>query len=233
MVIPTFIYLIFPHITIDQPWFLRRYVPIILPSAFLFTAILLFELVRNKKLLASIIAAIIVMNLVIASPILAFSDNNGMLKNVENLCSHFSDEDLILVDRYVTRDYKMADPMFFVFGKHALWLDRDIGMPIYGFPSGYNEIKSVVDFSEYGKVYIVTSPGRRGTYSVIVNGDATLVFEQDVTNRFLVGTVNVNHLPDRPPDMNDIEYTRIKPLIERPTEIVTGDYHIEVYEVNE
>lgn len=233
MIMPAFAYLINPHISIDQPWFLRRYIPTIFPFAFLCTAILLFELVKNKRLLASIIATIIVMNLAVASPILIFKENDGMVNNVENLSNHFSDEDLILVDTLSSPTwYNIADPLFFVFGKHTLWLNGDSSdLSLWGFPMGYYDIKSVVDFSEYRKVYIVTRSDMRMRYSVIANGDATLVFEQDMTNRFLMRTVSIIHLPDRPPNQDDIEYDRIEPLIERPTEIVTRHYHMEVYEV--
>jgi len=232
IIAPTFIYLIAPHISPRQPWFLRRFIFTIFPFAFLCTAVLFSGMLKGKRVFALVVAMVVLINLVTASPILTFSENNGMLKNVEDLSKLFTKDDIILVDRYAIRGfggYMMADPLFFVFDKHALWLDRDVGMA--GFNQGYNEIKSKVDFSQYRKVYIVTNSALKGNYSVIASNNATLVFEENMTNTYLERTLDVAHWANLPPDIGDIEYSRIKAAMNKPDQIVTRLNNIQVYEV--
>jgi len=231
IILPTFVYLIRPYITIDQPWFLRRYVFTILPFAFLCSSIFLFEVIKRKVTLSLVVIMIIILNLVVASPILAFSDNKGMLKNMENLCGDLSAQDLILVDRYTLKNYMMADPMFFVYGKHALWLDGDNSSVAYD--EGYYQIRSAVNFSQFEHIYIITNPSRSQYYSVIKNGKASMIYNQSVTYQYLEKTVDVIHIPGSPPDQNDIAYNTIVPMIERPSDIETDTTYVQVYEVYE
>lgn len=229
LVAPIFIYLKTPFVTLDQPWFLRRYIFTILPAAFLFTAIFLFKVLDTKKyrlILISTINLIIIINLATAAPIILHREYTGMINNVEDISSKFSENDLILVDRYATGNYKLADPMYCLFNRYALWVGCQ------GDWCSMDELRLRADFTAFPDIYILTSSESTWLISQFPNESLELVFEKSVKYKELEWTVNLIHLPGRPPDMYDINYSIVKDLIGVPQKINEKEYLIQVYRVD-
>jgi hypothetical protein len=107
-----FYFLVKPSINFDQPWFLRRYMPVILPLGIICFCIVMSSL--NKKAQMVICSLIVSFNLFIASPILTFKQNYNVLAEAnENLVPLIKSKDLLLIDYDSTGRYKLAEPLFF------------------------------------------------------------------------------------------------------------------------
>ncbi len=224
---PTFIYLGVPFITLDQPWFLRRYVATILPMGFLSVGFFLTRCLQNVQLARLILVLVVTLNLATASSVVLHQENSGMIEFAEDLAANFSEDDLILVDRFVTGSYKLADPLYFVYGKYTLWV------------SSPGELLELVKSAHSGswpiaRVYFVTSvESSFGDIRESVPADgATLVWEGFVAYRTLAPTLDLLHYPGRPPDIYDMSYELARSLVEVPGEIVTRSFNVQVYEID-
>lgn len=154
IVAPTLVYLIDSHISLDQPWMLRRYLFSIVPVALIYSVILLSQWwmtahgKSQKILLRSAVLAIIFLlfacNLNASARFFTYSENRGLLEQSKQLSASFSANDLVLLDRNVTGDgwAMISGPMSFLWGKNA----------VYFFNAGDLD---KIDYSAYEQVYLV------------------------------------------------------------------------------
>jgi hypothetical protein len=123
IVLPSFIYVIYPSISSDHPWMLRRFVFSVLPVSILYT-VWFFDWFFRRRLYFYVFSAILLAtNLWISLPYLTISPDKDLLPQVEKISNHFKSSDLILVDRDVTGDgwSMITGPMNFLFGKQAVY----------------------------------------------------------------------------------------------------------------
>ena len=219
--LPGYVYLIVPFITLDQPWFLRRYMLTVLPSAYLFITILLYGISKKKHVFITAISIVFVLNVLTASPIIFFSENDGMVDIVEDISKQVSKNDLILVDRYATGSYKMADPLFFIFERPALWWDE----------SSLSNLKQNANLENFNDVYILTN--NKVNLNKYFNSDELeLVYQKNITLQQLEITVDLNHYPHTVDDVYDMDYSIAKKLMSRPSEIQFNEYNIKMYKTS-
>ena len=219
--LPGYIYLIVPFITLDQPWFLRRYLITVLPSAYLFFAILLYGISKKKHMFITAVSIVFLLNVSTTSPIMFFSENDGMVDIVKDISNNVSKNDLILVERYVTGSYKMADPLFFVFERPALWWDE----------TSIINLKQNISIEKFDDIYILTND--RVNLSNHFNSDELeLVYQKNVTLQQLEITVDLNHYPHTVDDVYDMDYSIAQKLMHRPSEIQSKEYHIKMYKTS-
>ena len=219
--LPGYVYLVVPFITLDQPWFLRRYLLTVLPSAYLFMSISLYEISKKKHIFITAISIVILLNILTASPIIFFSENDGMLDIVEDISKQVSKNDLILVDRYATGSYKMADPLFFIFERPALWYED----------SSISNFEQNVDLEKLDTIYILTND--INPLSNYFNSDELeLVYQKNITIQQLEITVDLNHYPHTVDDVYDMDYSIAKKLMRRPSKIQYNEYNIKMYKIS-
>ncbi|GBE16726.1 hypothetical protein BMS3Abin15_00548 [bacterium BMS3Abin15] len=148
LVLPTFIYLINPHISSDHPWMLRRYVFTIFPALILYSSLFLFYLLKNgkRRLYYVIISAMLIINMPLLVKFSTFSENKNLLEQTSELSKTFSQKDLVLVDRLASGDgwSMLSGPMGFLFGKNSVYFFT---------PDDINKI----DLEKFNKIYLVTS----------------------------------------------------------------------------
>jgi hypothetical protein len=159
-----FFFLVKPSINFDQPWFLRRYMPVILPLGIMCFCIVISSL--NKKAQMLIISIIISFNIFIASPILTLKQNYNVLAEAnDNLVPLMSPKDLLLVDYDSTGRYKLAEPLFFRYNINTVAANADTVNAMLGFKSnatvGLYDSTSFKIPSQYvcsfDNIYILTS----------------------------------------------------------------------------
>jgi hypothetical protein len=123
IVLPSFIYLINPSISIDHPWMLRRYVFAVVPASILYTILLLIYFLKNKVYFYVFSLILIITNLLVFVPYIKIKENKNLLPQIEKLSLSFKDNDLILIDRNATGDpwSMMTDPMRLIFKKQAVY----------------------------------------------------------------------------------------------------------------
>ncbi|WP_367343838.1 hypothetical protein [Methanomethylovorans sp.] len=220
--LPGFLYLLSPFITLDQPWFLRRYVATTIPGAFLLMSVLIYDLSKKKNVYMCLMSLVLILNIYTAYPILFFSENDGMIANVGNIADRVGPNDLVLVDRYATGPYKMADPLFFVYSKPALWWDAD----------SVKDLKDDLNVSSFETIYILTNEATSlDKYFNPV--ELELFYAQTITLEQLEVTVDLNHYPHKEKDVYDMEYSIARRLMKRPANIVTKDIELQLYKVTD
>ncbi len=94
---PALVFVLDPYIALDHPWFMRRYVAILVPIVFILVAITIARLNLKKKTAILVAIILIGINLAVASPVLFFSENKGINKQISSLAQKFDDQDLILM----------------------------------------------------------------------------------------------------------------------------------------
>ena len=123
IILPTFIYLTHPGISLDHPWMLRRFAFTIIPGA-IFYSILVIDRLFTKKIYASILISILIItNLLISWPYFTFRENADLLSQTKQLSENFSSTDLVLVDRLASGDgwSMIGAPMSFLYGTQAIY----------------------------------------------------------------------------------------------------------------
>lgn len=125
LALPTFIYLLNPHISQDHPWLLRRFVFAVLPALIFYSVYFLFHTLKSKKsfLFPAAIFFILLLNLPAFIGYFTFSENSDLLAQTEELSRKFSVADLILVDRSASGDgfAMLSGPLDFLYGKNAVY----------------------------------------------------------------------------------------------------------------
>lgn len=103
---PLVLYYIFPHITADHPWMLRRY-SFALANAMLLTSMIFVARIPVRTLWGrvarvTIAACIIVAQLPAFLYFLPYAENRGLTTQIHDIARTFTPHDLVLVDRNAT-----------------------------------------------------------------------------------------------------------------------------------
>ncbi|EKE11340.1 MAG: hypothetical protein ACD_15C00104G0018 [uncultured bacterium] len=123
IVLPSFIYIIYPSISSDHPWMLRRFVFSVLPISIFYTVYFFDCFFKRRSYFHLFCLVLLLTNLAVFIPYLKISPNKGLLKQVEEISNNFKSTDLILVDRDATGDgwSMMTGPMNSQFGLQAAY----------------------------------------------------------------------------------------------------------------
>ena len=225
---PTFIYVFTPFTNPQQPWFLKRYVFAILPISFLLSTLLLAGRLRGsqrkKYTLTLLVLLVILTNLLTAFPILFHRDYEGMINQVERISMRFKEDDIILVDRSAAGNYKIADPMFYVFGRKTIWV---------GPPGDWCSVDKVLKSIPTGHtVYILIDSNNSWLRDYFPEKSMEFYFQMNLTYKELQWTVDLLHYPRCPSNMYEIDYAVVKDLIEVPSQINIRTHTILVYKLD-
>ncbi|MEI7620962.1 MAG: hypothetical protein WCJ51_00340 [Candidatus Moraniibacteriota bacterium] len=163
IIAPTLLYFFDSHISPDHPWMLRRFAFSLLPAAIFYCTLLIGDfdqyLVAGKKNQLLRIFPIALASLLILTNMPAFwhlaflAENQPLLEQTRQLSKHFSDKDLILVDRLATGDgwSMLTGPLNFLEGKNAVYFFN------------LNDL-SKLNTKKFESVYLLTPTNRNGFY---------------------------------------------------------------------
>lgn len=141
---PFFIYVLNPSITLDHPWMLRRFVFAVIPLSILYTVFFLRSFFRRNIFFYTFSFFLLLTNLIIFIPYLSVKENMGLLEKTKSLSSNFSENDLILVDRFATGDpwLMLAGPLNVIFQKQAVYFFN---------PNDFDKL----DLKKFDRVYFI------------------------------------------------------------------------------
>jgi hypothetical protein len=173
---PTFIYLLSPMITLDEPWFLRRFVFAVFPVLIFYSIYALQKFFYHKMFLYFVLVVLIAANGVVSWRFFTASENKNLLPQIEKLSQKFGTDDLILVDPQTTGSgFSLAsEPLRTIYGKQA----------VYFFNA--DDLKFVSQ-DRYKNIYLLTplvSDEQNPWYADLVAGKSP-VDAQVITNNFL------------------------------------------------
>ncbi|MFA6973593.1 MAG: hypothetical protein WC238_02510 [Parcubacteria group bacterium] len=123
IVLPSFIYLLNPSISVDHPWMLRRFVFAIIPVATFYAVWFLDHFLPKRPYFYLVTGLMLATNLLVFVPFLTFSPNQNLLPQVAALDQNFEANDLVLVDPLATGDgwSMLTGPLSFLAGKQAVY----------------------------------------------------------------------------------------------------------------
>lgn len=94
---PILIFFKSPHIAPDHPWFMRRFY-ILVPLLIILACIALEKIFKEKKKVYTVVLILMIINLSISLPIVAFKENKGVRSQLEHLSGKFGPTDLVLME---------------------------------------------------------------------------------------------------------------------------------------
>ncbi|MCX6766519.1 MAG: hypothetical protein NT170_01915 [Candidatus Moranbacteria bacterium] len=173
---PTFIYLLSPMITLDEPWFLRRFVFAVFPALLLYSIYALQKFFYHKMFLYFVLVVLIVANGVVSWRFFTTSENKELLPQIEKISQKFGSDDLILVDRMATGSgFSLAsEPLQTIYGKQAVYF------------MNADDLK-FINQDRYKNIYLLTpliSEEQNPWYADLVT-DKSPADAQIITNNFL------------------------------------------------
>ncbi|MBP7811234.1 MAG: hypothetical protein KA054_00095 [Candidatus Moranbacteria bacterium] len=137
LALPTFAYFLFPNITPDHPWMLRRYLPTIYPALMFTTLIGLALLFEKKKtfpidfprdsqhrlIFTLILIGLFVFQIPAWQQGLLTFENHRLLEKTKDIAGSFGPKDLILIDRNVSGSpfAMIAGPLASLYHKNAVY----------------------------------------------------------------------------------------------------------------
>jgi len=156
LTLPTFVYFFDSQISPDHPWMLRRFAFSLAPVAIFYTGLFLGRLFETpsqeknsdhaKKIAILIFLMLLAMNLPAFLKYVAYTENQGLLKQTKELSAKFSSNDLILIDQQASGDgwSMLAGPMNYLYGKNAVYFFN-------------NQDLLKLDTSKFSNVYLIAS----------------------------------------------------------------------------
>lgn len=97
--LPSFIFLIESNIAPDQPWFMRRFFAVFIPLMIILASDIFYTIkTKYSEQKIALYFGVIVLNIIVAFPIIGFIDNKGMQEKITELSNNFTTDDLILLE---------------------------------------------------------------------------------------------------------------------------------------
>jgi hypothetical protein len=178
---PAFLYLLSPMITLDEPWFLRRFVFAVFPALIFYSIYTLQKFFYHKIFLYFVLVILIAANSVVSWRFLRTSENNSLLPQIEKISQKFGADDLVLVDRMATGSgFSLAsEPLRTIYGKQAVYF------------MSADDLK-YINQDRYKNIYLLVpmmSEEQNPWYTDLVAGKSP-VDAQIITNNFLQPSEN-------------------------------------------
>lgn len=93
---PEFIKVINPGISLDQPWFFRRYIYALIPLGYFCLSMLLNKIIKHR-LLATIVIGLFFINIFFSRKIISLKNNWSLTKAIETIVKDVSQNDFIIL----------------------------------------------------------------------------------------------------------------------------------------
>lgn len=149
---PYFISLIYPSITADHPWMMRRYWIAVIPAAYILFNLFLFTSKKiSKKWRFLIVITVVIINLILSSPIISLAEQRGFLKQLRPV-AELADQDTLIV---LTGDIRGWNaPLYYYYGVNNIdpYGNQSREIP---FPKPYGqEFKN--SLKSFEKIYLIS-----------------------------------------------------------------------------
>ncbi len=217
ILLPNFYFLITPSINFDQPWFLRRFMPVILPfSIFCFSFIIC---TIQKKIQVLGILLILTTSIIISIPIITLKEYSGILAQLKShIPSNITNKDLLLVDYDNTGHYKLAEPLFFSLNYNSVAVESFSIAKLFGNTEVMNNNLyegqtfqfDPKNLCTYNNLYVLTTPNEPNIMTNIINSDSiTVVKDFTLTYSELTKTCELFRIANQTTfeQMANVDYT--------------------------
>ena len=98
VLLPAFLFIIEPNIALDQPWFMRRFYPTLIPLFIILSAIVLVRLRLERKKIVGLVFLVVLIGIIFTRPIFFAIEHEGIRDQLEEFNSKFPRDSLILMN---------------------------------------------------------------------------------------------------------------------------------------
>ena len=260
LAMPVFVLFIEPNIALDQPWFMRRFFPVIIPLLIIMASLALVRLDISAKKLTKVVLGIVLVNLIIASPVIWYRDNNGLLAQLEESTKDYSSDTLLLLEPGWAWQ-KVALPLHYLYSIDALpnldlytykefsqdlpglireypnWQASDdytdlLGLKNYTLKKQQEILRVQLENSQYNNVY-VWSTDNSDPHQLYGFDNLESIGALAINYSKLERTANITGYIKSGPEVLDIEKLRKKQRNTPPRNYVDVELDLYIYQVND
>lgn len=98
ILLPAFLFILEPNIALDQPWFMRRFYPTLIPLFIMLSVVVLTRLNLKRKKLVYLVSFLILIGLIFNKSIIFAVEHKGIRNQLEEFNSRFPSDSLILMN---------------------------------------------------------------------------------------------------------------------------------------
>lgn len=206
IMLPAFFFIVEPNIALDQPWFMRRFYPNLIPLLIILSAVAINRLSLTARQLKYVIISSVIIGLVTSRTIIFFVEHKGLKNQVEEFNKIFPKDALIVMnpgwswqkiaiiqhyfydydalpnlDLYVPEEFEKDLPS--VISRYPRWeTDNNDVIAIYNWEKSQSEGHFARLTDKYFEIYVVTNESNsnlfRGYY------DQNLEFVDNFTFKY-------------------------------------------------
>lgn len=157
------------HITPDHPWWIRRYLPVVVPS-FLISAGVALDRIKSSSFLGKGTSFILIFILIISfvqadKPIIGYVEHKGVIDQTRDISTFTGDDGRIIFTRNEYRGFHdccTSTPLYFIYNREALWVRNN--------PAYYTKlIEKLKEWENSGKEILIANPTEKLLYELSKN----------------------------------------------------------------
>lgn len=178
VIFPLTLYYIFPHISGDHPWMLRRFVFALLPATIL-TSVTFISYIRSTSILRqtlkyTLISLLLLANIPAFAIFIFYTENKTLSEQVSKLSQNFSDNDLILVDKNAAGSgWSMITNPLRLENKHAVYFFN---------PHDFAKIHT----DAFDRVFLITSNQNKNLYTDVLSDKMNYITKYTISTEQLL-----------------------------------------------
>jgi len=170
LIAPLTVYYLFPNISSDHPWMLRRFVFALLPITLLISTIFISKTKLPEFAKYAILSIILLANLPAFLLFFTYTPNTTLLTQLDTVTRNFTSKDLVLVDKDTT-------------GSGWTMITGPLDT-IYNVPAVYFFNKNdfdKIDKTKFDRVLLITPNSNASNYSTIIPSNSQLLASYSFT----------------------------------------------------
>ncbi len=202
IVLPLMIYYLFPQISSDHPWMLRRFVFALLPTTILIS-VAFISYIRPTNLFRyitkySLLSLLLITNLFAFFTFITYAENSTLQKQITELSHNFGDNDLLLIDKNIagTGWSMITNPLRSLENKHAVYFFN---------PNDFTKL----DTTNFDRVFLITSNKNKKMYMDVLSDKMHYVTKYIIVTNQL----NIQKAKTIPPKFPQKETNTIRGVI--------------------
>ncbi|PIS42868.1 MAG: hypothetical protein COT24_01150 [Candidatus Kerfeldbacteria bacterium CG08_land_8_20_14_0_20_40_16] len=256
VLLPAFLFIIEPNIALDQPWFMRRFYPTLIPLFIILSAVVLARLELKRKKLVYLVTFLILIGLIFNGPIIFAVEHKRIRSQLEEFNSKFPRDSLILMNPGWSWQ-KIAILQHYFYGYNALpnfdlyrseEFKNDLPGLVNQYPSWENDDNDLINIinwkndqserrlidllNNYNQVYVVTDRKNSNLFDGFSDDNLEKVDNFNFSYQELQKESNITGYIK---SNSKIELNRIRKLQNNipPNRIIEQDLSLDIYKVIE
>lgn len=161
IILPEFYKIISPSVTLDQPWFYRRYLYALLPFGYL-SFVILLSYVSKKILVYIVVGLTLMINIIFSSNILFLKNNWTLADKLEYLSKDILNDDLVIIRNWTLGYYYPGSYLIIQKGIKNIFVSEIK-------PSMLDMEKKIFNGIPYGKIFLMSTNANESYLDFVIS----------------------------------------------------------------